>query len=167
MSTQLQKNQEETPRRVRFAVAKPMKRSSICCGRFRIRLSMNEIGTCGQTNSTRSGPTRRTVGRVHIEQMALIVENYDEAIRFFVDILGFELDEDSPSTTNDGRPKRWVVVRPTGAQTGLLLARADGPSQLGRRSVCGSGRAFPPGRRLRCSMAVNVVERGRVRHRTT
>jgi predicted enzyme related to lactoylglutathione lyase len=31
--------------------------------------------------------------------------------------------------TNDGRPKRWVVVRPPGARTGLLLAQADGPEQ--------------------------------------
>jgi catechol 2,3-dioxygenase-like lactoylglutathione lyase family enzyme len=67
---------------------------------------------------------------VHIEGAALIVEDYDEAIRFFVDALGFELVEDSPSTTNDGRPKRWVVVRPPGAETGLLLARADGERQL-------------------------------------
>jgi catechol 2,3-dioxygenase-like lactoylglutathione lyase family enzyme len=42
---------------------------------------------------------------------------------------GFELVEDSPSLTNDGRPKRWVVVRPPGAATGLLLARADGEDQ--------------------------------------
>ena len=42
----------------------------------------------------------------------------------------FELVEDSPSLTNDGRPKRWVVVRPPGAVTGLLLARADGAEQL-------------------------------------
>jgi predicted enzyme related to lactoylglutathione lyase len=31
--------------------------------------------------------------------------------------------------TTDGRPKRWVVVRPPGAQTGILLARADGERQ--------------------------------------
>jgi catechol 2,3-dioxygenase-like lactoylglutathione lyase family enzyme len=66
---------------------------------------------------------------VHLEHTALIVEDYDEAIRFFVDALGFELVEDSPSLTNDGRPKRWVVVRPPGAATGLLLARADGERQ--------------------------------------
>ncbi len=66
----------------------------------------------------------------HLERTALIVEDYDEAIRFFVDALGFELVEDSPSTTNDGRPKRWVVVRPPGAQTGLLLAQADGEQQV-------------------------------------
>ena len=68
---------------------------------------------------------------MHIEHTALIVEHYDDAIRFFVDALGFELVEDSPATTNRGRPKRWVVVRPPGAQTGLLLAQADGDQQVG------------------------------------
>jgi catechol 2,3-dioxygenase-like lactoylglutathione lyase family enzyme len=67
---------------------------------------------------------------VYIEQTALVVENYDNAIRFFVDALGFDLVEDSVATTNDGRPKRWVVVRPPGAETGLLLAAADGEHQV-------------------------------------
>ncbi|HZB43585.1 MAG TPA: VOC family protein [Ilumatobacter sp.] len=67
---------------------------------------------------------------MHIEHTALIVENYDDAIRFFVDALGFDLVEDSPATTNDGRPKRWVVVRPPEAQTGLLLAEAVGAEQI-------------------------------------
>jgi len=67
---------------------------------------------------------------MYIEHFALIVNDYDEAIRFFVDVLGFELIEDSPAlTTADQRPKRWVVVRPPGATTGLLLARADGDRQ--------------------------------------
>ena len=68
---------------------------------------------------------------MHLEQMALVVRDYDDAIAFFVDVLGFELVEDSPSLTNDGRPKRWVVVRPPGAQTALLLAQADGERQTG------------------------------------
>ena len=68
---------------------------------------------------------------MHLEQMALIVSDYDEAIAFYVDVLGFELVEDSPAETNDGRPKRWVVVRPPGAQTALLLAQADGERQSG------------------------------------
>jgi catechol 2,3-dioxygenase-like lactoylglutathione lyase family enzyme len=72
---------------------------------------------------------------MHIEQVALIVDDYDEAIAFFVDILGFELVEDSPALTNDGRQKRWVVVRPPGAATALLLARADGERQ--QRAVGG------------------------------
>jgi catechol 2,3-dioxygenase-like lactoylglutathione lyase family enzyme len=55
-------------------------------------------------------------------------------IDFFVNGLGFELVEDSPSETNDGRAKRWVVVRPPTAVTGLLLAQADGDEQ---RSVVG------------------------------
>jgi len=64
-----------------------------------------------------------------LELVAIVVNDYDPAIAFFVDVLGFELVEDSPSVTNDGRPKRWVVVRPPGAQTGILLARADGNDQ--------------------------------------
>lgn len=66
---------------------------------------------------------------MHIEHVALIVDDYDAAIEFFVTRLGFELVEDSPSLTNDGRPKRWVVVRPPNAHTGLVLACADGPEQ--------------------------------------
>ena len=66
---------------------------------------------------------------MHLELTAIIVDDYDAAIRFFVDALGFELAEDSPSLTNDGRAKRWVVVRPPGGQTGILLAKADGPRQ--------------------------------------
>jgi catechol 2,3-dioxygenase-like lactoylglutathione lyase family enzyme len=65
----------------------------------------------------------------YLEHFALIVEDYDEAIAFFVDRLGFDLVEDSAATTNDGRPKRWVVVRPPGAITGMLLARADAEEQ--------------------------------------
>jgi catechol 2,3-dioxygenase-like lactoylglutathione lyase family enzyme len=64
-----------------------------------------------------------------LELVAIVVHDYDPAIRFFVDILGFELVEDSPAVANDGHAKRWVVVRPPGAQTGLLLARADGERQ--------------------------------------
>jgi catechol 2,3-dioxygenase-like lactoylglutathione lyase family enzyme len=68
---------------------------------------------------------------MHLERFSLIVDDYDEAIGFFVDALGFELVEDSPAlTTGDGRPKRWVVVRPPGATTGLLLAQADGERQM-------------------------------------
>jgi len=64
-----------------------------------------------------------------LELVALLVREYDLAIDFFVNTLGFELVEDSPSLTNDGRPKRWVVVRPVGGATGILLARADGDRQ--------------------------------------
>ncbi len=77
-----------------------------------------------------------------LELVALIVREYQPAIDFFVDVLDFELVEDVPSLTNDGRPKRWVVVRPAGAATGILLARADGERQVAavRRAVCRQGR---------------------------
>jgi catechol 2,3-dioxygenase-like lactoylglutathione lyase family enzyme len=66
---------------------------------------------------------------MRLNLIAIIVEEYDPAIEFFTRVLGFDLIEDSPSLTNDGRAKRWVVVRPPGAQTGILLARADGDRQ--------------------------------------
>ncbi len=71
---------------------------------------------------------------MHLGLIAIVVQDYDPAISFFVNALGFELVKDSPSLTNDGRPKRWVVVRPPGAATGVLLARADGEEQ---RAVAG------------------------------
>lgn len=70
-----------------------------------------------------------------LELVALVVREYEPAIDFFVNALQFELVEDVPSLTNDGRPKRWVVVRPPGAVTGILLARADGELQ---ESVAGN-----------------------------
>jgi catechol 2,3-dioxygenase-like lactoylglutathione lyase family enzyme len=67
---------------------------------------------------------------VHLELITIVVSEYDAAIDFFTGALGFELVEDSPAlTTSGGRPKRWVVVRPSAAATGLLLARADGEDQ--------------------------------------
>ncbi|MFY1624266.1 VOC family protein [Micromonospora sp. WMMD735] len=66
---------------------------------------------------------------MRIDLVTLVVADYDPAIAFFTGILGFELVEDAPSLTNDGRPKRWVVVRPPSGQTGILLARADGERQ--------------------------------------
>jgi catechol 2,3-dioxygenase-like lactoylglutathione lyase family enzyme len=69
------------------------------------------------------------VMKVRVDLFAIVVDDYDRAIEFFVNALGFELVEDSPSRTNDGRPKRWVVVRPPGGETGILLARADGEHQ--------------------------------------
>src|SRR3954449_8828014 len=65
----------------------------------------------------------------HLQLVALVVRDYDPAIEFFTKVLQFELIEDVPSLTNDGRPKRWVVVRPRGGATGILLARADGERQ--------------------------------------
>jgi catechol 2,3-dioxygenase-like lactoylglutathione lyase family enzyme len=61
--------------------------------------------------------------------VTIVVDDYDEAINYFVHALGFDLVADTPSTTTDGRPKRWVVVRPPHAETGILLAQADGAAQ--------------------------------------
>jgi catechol 2,3-dioxygenase-like lactoylglutathione lyase family enzyme len=78
----------------------------------------------------------------HLSLVTVVVSEYDPAISFFVDALGFDLIEDSPALTNDGRPKRWVVVRPPGGETGLLLARADGTEQhavVGRQAAARVG----------------------------
>jgi catechol 2,3-dioxygenase-like lactoylglutathione lyase family enzyme len=67
---------------------------------------------------------------MRLDLVTLIVDDYDRAIAFFVGVLGFELVEDSPAQSESGQAKRWVVVRPPGAETGLVLARADGPEQV-------------------------------------
>ncbi|MGN9812682.1 VOC family protein [Micromonospora sp. BQ11] len=65
----------------------------------------------------------------HLGLVALLVREYDEAISFYVDRVGFDLVEDTPRP--DG--SRWVVVRPPGArETALLLARASTPEQRER-----------------------------------
>ncbi|MEG3630153.1 VOC family protein [Streptomyces poriticola] len=65
-----------------------------------------------------------------IALVALVVDDYDEAIRFYTEALGFRLAEDTPRP--DG--SRWVVVEPPGSVpgTGLLLARARGEGQHAR-----------------------------------
>ncbi|MFI1967976.1 extradiol dioxygenase [Streptomyces cinnamoneus] len=61
--------------------------------------------------------------------VTVVVRDYDEALAFYTDAAGFELREDTP--LGDG--KRWVVVAPPGSkETGVLLARADGPAQQAR-----------------------------------
>ena len=78
---------------------------------------------------------------MHLDLIALVVTEYDPAIDFFTGALGFELVEDSPAlTSGGGRPKRWVVVRPPGAATGLLLARADGERQAAAAGNQAGGR---------------------------
>ena len=85
-------------------------------------------------NPTDCGPVYPNLLAVRLDLITIVVDDYDSAIQFFTDSLDFDLVEDSPSLTNDGRPKRWVVVRPPGAETGILLARADGDRQ---RAVVG------------------------------
>jgi catechol 2,3-dioxygenase-like lactoylglutathione lyase family enzyme len=64
----------------------------------------------------------------HLGLVALLVRDYDDAVRFFTGALGFVLREDLP--LGDG--KRWVVVDPPGGRTGVLLARAVGVEQEAR-----------------------------------
>ena len=67
--------------------------------------------------------------RQSLAHVALVVRDYDEAIAFYVGLLGFTLVEDSYQPEQD---KRWVVVAPPGAPPGgasLLLARASTPEQ--------------------------------------
>lgn len=65
----------------------------------------------------------------NLDLVTILVEEYDRAITWFTDVLGFALCEDSPATTADGRPKRWVVVRPKPGGTGFVLAEADSALQ--------------------------------------
>ena len=74
-----------------------------------------------------------------IATVALVVADYDAAIRFFCDRLGFALVEDTP--LGDG--KRWVVVAPPGSDgTGLLLARAATDDQRAAVGCQAGGRVF-------------------------
>ncbi len=72
--------------------------------------------------------------------VSLVVRDYDEAISFYVGILGFTLVEDKYVPEQD---KRWVIVAPAGStESGLLLARASSPDQAGRIGNQTGGRVF-------------------------
>lgn len=114
------------------------------------------IGLRNEPSSASPLPISRCgcLASMYLEQFALIVEDYDSALRFFVDALGFELVEDSPSLTNDGRLKRWVVVRPPGATSArccslrLMAGRKRVRSEVSSRNAsacsCGSTASRPP-----------------------
>jgi catechol 2,3-dioxygenase-like lactoylglutathione lyase family enzyme len=72
--------------------------------------------------------------------VTLLVRDYDEAIGFFVETLGFTLREDTPL----GAEKRWVVVAPVGSGQGaaLLLARAATEEQRAHIGNQTGGRVF-------------------------
>lgn len=75
-----------------------------------------------------------------IAMTALVVRDYDEAIAFYVDTLGFRLVEDTPVPEQN---KRWVVVAPPGSdEPTLLLARAVGDAQTSRIGDQTGGRVF-------------------------
>lgn len=72
--------------------------------------------------------------------VSLVVRDYEEALEFFVGVLGFTLIEDSPVPA---QAKRWVVIVPPGAsESRLLLARASTEEQLSRVGTQTGGRVF-------------------------
>jgi catechol 2,3-dioxygenase-like lactoylglutathione lyase family enzyme len=74
-----------------------------------------------------------------IGHVAIVVRDYDEAIAYYTNALGFDLVEDTPL----GAGKRWVLVRPPGSDgTCLLLARAASPEQESRIGNQTGGRVF-------------------------
>lgn len=83
--------------------------------------------------------------RQHLSLTSVLVSNYDEAIGFFVNTLGFTLLEDSPvaQTANSTKVKRWVVVAPPGSkESALLLAEASDDRQRSRIGDQTGGRVF-------------------------
>ncbi|MGL6248982.1 MAG: VOC family protein [Culicoidibacterales bacterium] len=58
--------------------------------------------------------------------VTLVVDDYDSAIAFYCNTLGFELIEDTHLPLEE---KRWIVVKPRGSQCGFVLGRATHPSQ--------------------------------------
>ncbi|MDB4223162.1 VOC family protein [Granulosicoccus sp.] len=80
----------------------------------------------------------------HIALTTLVVKDYDEAIEFYTQQLGFELIEDAHlgELSSDGQPKRWVVVAPRQSQSRLLLARASTEEEQSRVGNQSGGRVF-------------------------
>ena len=74
---------------------------------------------------------------MHLSALTLIVPDYDEAIAYYCDTLGFTLEQDV-----DQGDKRWVRVAPPGAQTGFILARAATPDQTAAVGNQGAGRVW-------------------------
>ena len=75
--------------------------------------------------------------------VALVVRDYDEAIAYFTQKLGFRLVEDSGAIDRNGQDKRWVLVAPQGSPgTNLLLARGSTPEETSRIGNQTGGRVF-------------------------
>ncbi|WP_179378928.1 VOC family protein [Jannaschia marina] len=78
--------------------------------------------------------------RRRIALVTLVVDDYDRAIEYYVGTLGFELVEDIAQPAED---KRWIVVRPAGAEgAGLVLGRARDAGQVAAIGMQGGGRVF-------------------------
>ena len=70
--------------------------------------------------------------------VSLVVRDYDEAIAFYADCLGFTLEAD----TDMGEGRRWVVVRPSTGGTGIVLAEAKNEEEVSRIGNQTGGRVF-------------------------
>ena len=78
-----------------------------------------------------------------IAHISLLVRDYDEAIAFFTQSLGFTVIEDTPSKDRVGNDKRWVLVAPPGSiGTSLLLARSSNQQEASRIGNQTGGRVF-------------------------
>jgi len=86
-------------------------------------------GTAHSSSSSRRGSLMSKHLLPRIALISLLVPDYDEAIAFFVDVLKFELVEDRPEPSSSDGTRRWVIVRPPGAETGIVLARPNTPAQ--------------------------------------
>jgi len=74
-----------------------------------------------------------------LAHIAIVVNDYDQAIKFYTGKLHFDLVEDTPLSET----KRWVLVRPKGGDsTCLLLAKAASEEQLSRVGNQTGGRVF-------------------------
>ena len=74
-----------------------------------------------------------------IAHIALVVADYDEAIKFYTEKLGFELIDDTPQSAT----KRWVLVKPKGTNgCCILLAKGVGDEQKSRIGNQTGGRVF-------------------------
>ena len=74
----------------------------------------------------------------HIAAVTLIVRDYDEALAFYRDKLGFRVDNDTPLAGG----KRWITVAPSGSGARLLLAEAADPTQAAAIGRQGAGRVW-------------------------
>ncbi|MBU2179557.1 MAG: VOC family protein [Gammaproteobacteria bacterium] len=74
----------------------------------------------------------------HLSLVSILVDDYDQAIEFYTQKLGFELTEDTPQGD-----KRWVVVAPRGShESAILLAKANKPQQQALVGEQGAGRVW-------------------------
>jgi catechol 2,3-dioxygenase-like lactoylglutathione lyase family enzyme len=78
-----------------------------------------------------------------IAHVTLVVRDYDEAITFFTQALGFDLIEDTLSKDRQGRDKRWVLIAPPGSMgTQILLAKASNAEETACIGNQTGGRVF-------------------------